>query len=92
MTFTSTVHLKKEVLQQKQHEIEKRIWYSKEKQQLQAKFEALKKKEWNYEMIYNYLEFAEDFDTELTNLEQTKLVGDLFPNAVLHHDKIIMKA
>ncbi|MCT8138591.1 recombinase family protein [Anaerobacillus sp. CMMVII] len=84
---------KKEVLQQKQKDIEKEYEiHSKEKQQLVAKYEALKKKEWNYEMVYNYLEFAEDFDTELTHLEQTKLVGDLFPGATLFQDKIVLKA
>ena len=37
------------------------------------------------------MEFAEDFDTELTPIEQTKLVGDLFPKAVLFEDRIILQ-
>lgn len=84
---------KKDDLLKRQTEIENELnSHSNEKKQLSAKYEALKKKEWNYEMIYDYLEFAEDFDTELTPIEQTKLVGDLFPTAVLFRDKLIMKA
>ena len=83
----------KEVLQQKHKALERELaFYKEEFKQQTTKQLALKRKEWNYEMIYDYLEIAEDFDVELTPLEQANLVGNLFPTAKLFQDKLILIA
>ncbi|WP_416149450.1 recombinase family protein [Salipaludibacillus sp. HK11] len=56
------------------------------------KMDMLKNKEWNYEMVYEYLEVMEDFENEFPSLEQAKMVGTLFPEAILYEEKIIFQA
>ncbi|WP_078428806.1 recombinase family protein [Alkalihalobacterium alkalinitrilicum] len=87
------VKLSKEKLVERQKSLENELEFQQKRQrQLEAKLATLKKNEWNYNMIYQYLEVAKDFDTELTALEQTQLVGRLFPTAKMYSDKIIMIA
>lgn len=60
------------------------------KKGIEIKLEMYKKREWNYEMLYEYLEIAEGFDTELSPQERANLLGDLFPQAIVYEDKLIL--
>lgn len=58
--------------------------------QLTSKLDLLKKRKWNYDLIYNYLESVINFDTELTALEKAQLFGSIFPKGTLFEDKVIL--
>ncbi|WP_078597150.1 recombinase family protein [Evansella clarkii] len=81
----------KEQLDQRQKQLEIQLnQLEEEYKQATAKLEAYKRKEWNYETIYAYLEIAKDFDTDLTHLERAQLLGSLFPKAILYKEKIVL--
>ncbi|MDP4085097.1 MAG: recombinase family protein [Bacillota bacterium] len=59
--------------------------------QQKAKLDALEKNSWNYDLIYEYLEIAENLD-ELTHLEKVQLIGNLFPTATCYKDRLVLVA
>jgi site-specific DNA recombinase len=65
---------------------------TKQNNQLKAKYEMLKKNESSYEYVYELLEIAEGFETELTDIEKAQVMGNLFPAAVLYKDYLLLKA
>ncbi|MFX3616095.1 MAG: recombinase family protein [Sporolactobacillus sp.] len=56
------------------------------------KLDMMEKKRWNYSVVYQYLEIAKNFDTDLTDLERAQLIGTLFPTATVYRDKIVLHA
>ncbi|MFZ3591852.1 hypothetical protein ACOI1C_22235 [Bacillus sp. DJP31] len=60
--------------------------------QQRAKLETLEKQEWNYEMLYQYFEVADSLEYELTPNERAQLLGELFPEAILYEDRIVLIA
>lgn len=85
--------LKKEALVKKQTEIENElVVISKQHEQQKAKLEMLKKNESSHEYVYELLEVAEGFDTDLTPAERAQVMGRLFPNAILYNDYLLLKA
>ncbi|MEH7239530.1 recombinase family protein [Bacillus sp. JJ1562] len=70
-----------------QLENQKKLYY-----QQRSKLEALEKQEWNYELLYQYLEVAESMEYELTPNERVQMIGELFPEAILYEDRIVLIA
>jgi site-specific DNA recombinase len=85
--------LSKEILAKKQAEIENEInTLTTQNKQAIAKLEVLRNNSFNYDFIYELFEIAEGFETDLTPLEKAQVMGSLFPNGVLFHEKLILKA
>jgi site-specific DNA recombinase len=85
--------LSKEILAKKQAEIEVEInTITMQNKQAKAKLDVLRNNSFNYDFIYELFEIAEGFETDLTPLEKAQVMGSLFPNGVLYHDKLILKA
>jgi site-specific DNA recombinase len=85
--------LSKEILAKKQSEIEIEInTLTMQNKQAKAKLEVLRNNSFNYDFIYELFEIAEGFETDLTPLEKAQVMGSLFPNGVLYHDKLILNA
>jgi site-specific DNA recombinase len=85
--------MKKETLIKKQTEIENELSIiTKQNSQQIAKLEMLKKNASSYEYVYELLEIAENFDTELTPIERAQVMGNLFPKAELFKDHLVLKA
>jgi DNA invertase Pin-like site-specific DNA recombinase len=64
----------------------------KQRDQQKAKLEMLKKNESSHEYIYELLEIADGFETELTPLERAQVMGNLFPKATLYRDHLLLNA
>ncbi|MDR7237176.1 recombinase family protein [Neobacillus drentensis] len=85
--------LKKEALIKKQTEIEDELAViTKQNDQQKAKLEMLKKSESSHDYIYELLEIAEGFETELTPAERAQVMGNLFPKAIIYKDYLLLKA
>jgi site-specific DNA recombinase len=83
----------KEKLAEKEEGIKRQLEYqNKIYSQQKAKLETLEKQEWNYELLYQYLEIAESIEYELTPNERVTMIGELFPEAVLYEDRIVLIA
>lgn len=66
------------------------ITLEKQLKDINAKNELLLSNEWGYKMIAQVFEVAQNFDTELSPFEQSNIFGNLFPNGVLHNDKLVL--
>jgi len=81
----------KGMLDEKKKSIENELtMYQKRKNELNIKLKMLQKKEWNYSLIFQYMESARYFNEDLTNLERAQLVGTLFPTATLYESYIML--
>jgi site-specific DNA recombinase len=85
--------LSKELLAKKQAEIENEInTIAIQNKHDMAKLEVLRNNAFNYDFVYELFEIAEGFETDLTPLEKAQVMGNLFPNGELHHDRLVLKA
>lgn len=85
--------MKKEVLLKKQTELETTLSaLTKQHEQFRAKYEMLKKNESSFDYLYELLEIADGFETELTPAERAQVMGNLFPSAVIYPDHLLLKA
>jgi site-specific DNA recombinase len=66
--------------------------YKEQKAQTDSKIELMERNQWNYDMIQEYMIIAQDFDDNLTQLERSQMIGNLFPKATLYKDKLILQA
>ncbi|WP_064091540.1 recombinase family protein [Rossellomorea aquimaris] len=90
--YLNGVH-SKEKLAEKDEEFKRQLDHQKKiYNQQKAKLETLEKQEWNYDLLYQYLEIAESMEYELTPNERVQMIGDLFPEAILYEDRIVLIA
>ncbi|MFZ4452044.1 recombinase family protein [Salibacterium aidingense] len=81
----------KDQLSKRQESLENEVHQLKAvKDGIESKLNMYRNQEWNYDMLLEYLEIAEGFDTELSSTEQANLLGDLFPEARVYEDKLIL--
>lgn len=80
---------KEELDKRKQKIDQERSALSTRKDEVGVKLDLLEKNRWNYKLIYEYMETARNFDTDLTPLEQAQMIGNLFPAATVYRDRII---
>jgi len=62
----------------------------KEKIAVQSKLKLVQSQSWSYDLIYELFEVVENFETELEPFEQAKVFGQLFPNAVLYKNILVL--
>lgn len=85
--------MKKDALIKKQTEIENELaLLTKQNNQLHAKAEMLKKNANAYDYVYELLEVAEYFETDLSSLERAQLMGSIFPRAILYQEHFLLQA
>lgn len=83
----------KEKLIEKQEKIESELVFFKEQiEPLITKVELLKSQTWSWDLVYEFLEMIEGFETEFTPIERAKIFGELFPTAKLYRDHLILQS
>jgi site-specific DNA recombinase len=84
-------NMKKEALIIKQNEIENELSViTRQTDQLKAKYEVLKDNPFSYDFVYELMELAEGFDTEITPLEQAQIMGGMFPKGILYREYLLL--
>lgn len=83
----------KDILNTRKKEIENEISFHKKKSsELKSKIDTLRKKALDYNRLVNFFEIARNLETDLTTLEQAKMIGELFPTGILYNEKLILNA
>src|SRR5699024_12122280 len=57
---------------------------------IKSKIKAIKQEEWNYENLRSYLRISRDIGTKLTRHEQAKAIADIFTEAVLFRNELVL--
>lgn len=78
---------KKTLQQKKNHYTVQLEVLSKNIIQKENKIKLIEEKQFNYDMVYEYLSIIENFDLELTIEEQMDMIGVLFPTGKLTSDE-----
>lgn len=83
----------KEKLVEKQVNIESELsFFKSQTEPLITKVELLKNQTWSWDLVYEFLEMIEGFETDFTPIERAKLFGELFPAAKLFRDKLVLQS
>lgn len=91
--YLDSPHMSKLMLSEKQSSLESELTIITEQyKSLKAKLEIIKNQTFNYEYIYELLEVAHGFETDLTPLERAQVMGQLFPKGILYREKLILQA
>ncbi|MCR1835013.1 recombinase family protein [Oceanobacillus caeni] len=57
---------------------------------LKRKLDVIDSSSFTYESLYQYMEIAQNIETEITNLERAQLIGTLFPEGIVYRDKLVL--
>ena len=84
-------NFEKAVLTKKQEEIDVSLQQLiTRKIELESKMKLLQSKSWGYKKVYEYMQIVDNFEDELTPLEQAQMFGELFPNGKLFRNKLVL--
>ncbi|MET3507078.1 recombinase family protein [Halalkalibacter oceani] len=56
----------------------------------ERKIVAINKNDWNYESLYDYIEIAKEFESDLTRHEQAIIASKLFTKAILTEKELVL--
>jgi site-specific DNA recombinase len=91
--YLDSPNMSKATLGEKQSSLENELKIVTEQNKaLKSKLDIIKNHTLNYEYVYELMEVAHGFDTDLTPLERAQVMSHLFPTGILFRDKLILQA